>query len=183
MNGSLRSPFTRMKPGLPSTAKHACPARPEPLPPLPRGFTATALGPLPGPFASHSLPNDTGCASLILTRCEVTPLSSGFRNWLRKINGYPSYLRQRTVAFPTTPKGFPRFMALIASWNAKGLGAAVGPCPAACPDAAFQHGAGRRARKDAQGAQVTRPVQAVPSTTSPKAMRYQAKGTKLWVEM
>ena len=43
--------------------------------------------------------------------------------------------------------------------------------------------AGWRARCRAQGAQVTRPVQVVPSTTSPKAMRYQAKGTKLWVEM
>lgn len=43
--------------------------------------------------------------------------------------------------------------------------------------------AGWWARRRAQGAQVTRPLQAVPNTTSPKAMRYQANGTKLWVEM
>ena len=32
-------------------------------------------------------------------------------------------------------------------------------------------------------AQTTSPLQAVASTTMPNAMRYQANGTKLWVEM
>ena len=35
----------------------------------------------------------------------------------------------------------------------------------------------------AHGAQLTQPVAEVASTTMPKAMRYQAKGVKLWVEM
>ena len=35
----------------------------------------------------------------------------------------------------------------------------------------------------AQGAHSTQPVTEVASTTMPKAMRYQANGVKLWVEM
>ena len=38
-------------------------------------------------------------------------------------------------------------------------------------------------RLESYSAHTTSPLHAVASTTMPKAMRYQAKGTKLWVEM
>ncbi len=38
-------------------------------------------------------------------------------------------------------------------------------------------------RYEAQAVQMTSPLHAVASTTTPNAMRYQAKGTKLWLAM
>lgn len=94
---------------------------------------------------------------------------------LRKINGFPYP--------PALPCRFFDIVPLRTTPLRVFFGADVPSTEAPRAKAGARGAAPRHAARPLQAVQSTSPLQAVPNTTSPKAMRYQANGTKLWVEM
>ena len=84
-------------------------------------------------------------------------------------------LRNTAPAFAERPALRP-----LTKFENRGLGSATA-CGTWCSRSAERRGP--RPLRPPHSAQLTSPEYAVASTTMPKAMRYQANGTKVWVEM